>query len=116
MYLRTSLTSILLSGVLLAGGFTTSSGEDYAFLVAVQEYDVKQLRPLHYARNDILEFHKTLLSSGYGPKNVVLMHDDLRTLGQLRFAPEANKIRHELKLLLSTLDTDDSVIVAFLNG
>jgi len=87
--------------------------ENYAFLVAVQQYDVKQLKPLNYTRNDIIEFQKTLLASGYNKKNVVLMHDDLRSLGQLRFAPEAMKIRKELKLLLSTLNVDDSVIVAF---
>ena len=113
MELRTLFTTTLLSVVLLSECMTPVAADDYAFLVAVQNYDVKQLKPLRYARNDILEFHKTLLASGYDKDNVVLMHDDLKTLGKLRFAPEAKKIRDELKLLLSTLEADDSIIVAF---
>src|SRR5207247_2109767 len=56
------------------------AGENYALLVAVGDYDVKELRPLKYTRADVLEFHQALLDSGFPAKNVVLMHDDLKRL------------------------------------
>lgn len=100
------------------------AGENYAFLVAVADYDEKELRPLKYTRPDILEFHDTLLKSGYKPANVVVMHDDFEKLvehykqrgmaGKVAdYLPEGRKIRTEFKLLLGLLRPDDSVIVAF---
>jgi formylglycine-generating enzyme required for sulfatase activity len=89
------------------------AAERYAFLVAVGDYDIKQLRPLKYARNDILEFHKLLLDAGYKSDHIVLMHDEVKTVSDRRYLPEADRIRGELKLLLDGLETDDSLIVAF---
>ena len=90
------------------------AGENYAFLVAVGDYDLKQLKPLRFTRNDIFDFHQVLLDSGYKAENVVLMHDDLPKLkGGRRYVPEADKIRLELGLLLAGLNRDDSVVVAF---
>jgi formylglycine-generating enzyme required for sulfatase activity len=105
-----SLTGIV---VFTLCGLTSARATDYAFLVAVQDYDVKQLKPLNYTRNDILAFQKALIASGYDKDNVVLMHDDLKTLGKLRYIPESDKIRDELKLILGTLEASDSIIVAF---
>ncbi|WP_417385388.1 SUMF1/EgtB/PvdO family nonheme iron enzyme [Gimesia sp.] len=105
-----SLTGIVLFTL---SGLTSARATDYAFLVAVQDYDVKQLKPLNYTRNDILAFQKALIASGYDKDNVVLMHDDLKTLGKLRYIPESDKIRDELKLLLGTLEASDTIIVAF---
>ncbi len=89
------------------------AGDNYAFLVAVGDYDIKQLKPLNYTRNDIFDFHQVLLDSGYKAENVVLMHDDLSKLKNRRYLPEAEKIRQELGLLLAGLDKGDSVVVAF---
>ncbi len=88
-------------------------GENYAFLVAVGDYDVDQLKPLAYSRRDIQVFAQTLEASGFKPENIVLMHDDLKVLKQRRFFPEADKIRKEFELLLSSVDEGDSLIVAF---
>jgi sulfatase modifying factor 1 len=109
------MKSILLSTVILlnALAFDVNAGENYAFLVAVQDYDVKQLKPLQFTRNDILEFRDLLLNSGYKPENVVVLHDDTKALSKLRFASLADNIRKEYRTLLATLDEDDSLIVAF---
>ena len=90
-----------------------AQADNYAFLVAVGDYDIKQLKPLRYTRNDIFDFRQALLDSGYKAENVVLMHDDLSKLKERRYLPEAEKIRQELGLLLKTLNRDDSVVVAF---
>ncbi len=91
----------------------TARSENYAFLVAVGDYDVDQLKPLAYSRRDIQVFAQTLEASGFKPENIVLMHDDLKVLKQRRFFPEAEKIRKEFELLLSSVDEGDSLIVAF---
>lgn len=98
--------------------------ENYAFLVAVADYDEKELRPLAFTRSDILEFHNALLKSGFKAENIVVMHDDLEKLvahykqrgSQFKagdYLPEREKIRTELELMLGTLREDDSVIIAF---
>lgn len=89
------------------------AAEQYAFLVGVSDYDAKQLKPLTYARADIVEFRDVLVESGFKPENVVLMHDDLRTLSRPRLLAEADKIRTELRLLTSVLEPEDALIVAF---
>lgn len=106
------IIAILLSVWCLAAPLAMA-GDNYAFLVAVGDYDVKQLKPLAYTRNDVLEFSKALTESGFKPDNIVLMHDDLKTLKSPRFLPQVEKIRKEFELLLSSVDDDDSVIVAF---
>ena len=88
------------------------AGENYAFLVAVGDYDVKHLKPLAYTRNDILEFRTELLKSGFPKENIVLLHDDLKQLENRRYLPEAEKIRLEFTLLVSGLEPDDTLIVA----
>ena len=98
---------------LFALSATGAHADDYAFLVAVQDYDVKQLDKLQYTRNDILEFQRTLIASGYAADKVVVMHDDLQQLKGIRFVPLAANIRKELTLLLGGLEADDSIIVAF---
>lgn len=125
-WIRFVSSAIVLTAV--ATGLSTPAslraGENYALLVAVGDYDVKELRPLKYTRADVLEFHKALLDSGFPTKNVVLMHDDMeqlvahcKALGPdykaRDYLPEGAKIRRELQLLLGRLKADDSVIVAF---
>src|SRR4029079_13636866 len=87
-----------------------AQAENYAFLVAVQDYNVKSLRPLKFTRNDILEFAKVLQESGFKSENVVLMTDEPK---QLRYAAEAEKIRKQLDTLLAGLEEKDTLVVAF---
>ena len=89
---------------------TTAHAENYAFLVAVQDYNVKSLRPLKFTRNDIQEFSKVLQASGFKHENIVLMTDEPK---QLRYAAEADKIRKQLDTLLAGLEERDTLIVAF---
>lgn len=102
--------------VLAIQGFVpplATAGDNYAFLVAVGDYDVKQLKPLAYTRNDVLEFAKALNDSGFKADNIVVMHDDLKTQKSQRYLPQGDKIRKEFDLLLLGVEEGDSVIVAF---
>ncbi len=105
--------AFLLVGNVLVSAPRAVGGDNYAFLVAVGDYDVKQFKPLAYTRNDVLEFAKALTDSGFKSENIVLMHDVLKTLKSQRYLPQAEKIRKEFDLLLSGVDEGDSVIVAF---
>jgi formylglycine-generating enzyme required for sulfatase activity len=67
---------------------------------------------LAYTRNDILEFREALLSSGFDDEHIVVMHDDVSKLKNIRYVPNADQIRKELALLTGTLESDDSLIVA----
>lgn len=87
--------------------------ENYAFLVAVGDYDAKQLKPLSYTRHDVLEFSSVLQESGFKPDNIVVMHDDLKLVKAQRYLPYAEKIRQELDLILSSVDAGDTLVVAF---
>lgn len=84
-------------------------GEKYAFLVACSAYDPKELRPLPYTINDILEFRKALLATGFADDHIVVMHD---RQSNRRFLPEAEKIREEMALFLGALSANDTVVVA----
>lgn len=89
------------------------AGENYAFLVAVGDYDRTELKPLPYTRADILDFRKALIASGYRDQNIVVLHDDPDSPPKTRFLSLAARIRQELTLLLGTLEKDDTLIVAF---
>ena len=85
------------------------AGDNYAFLVAVGDYDRTQLNPLDFTQRDVLDFAGALEAAGYAKENLVLLHD-----GQdRRYVPERAKIVRELELLLDSLRPDDSLIVAF---
>jgi formylglycine-generating enzyme required for sulfatase activity len=84
-------------------------GRAYAFLVACQGYDKKELRPLRFAQNDMTAFAKALIDSGYDKDRMVLMHDGQ----ERRYLPEAAKIKEELTLILDELGPSDTLIVAF---
>jgi uncharacterized caspase-like protein len=107
-----SLSAVILL-VATAPSNALRAGENYAFLVAVGEYDAKQLHKLPYSRNDILEFNEVLLASGFKKENITLMHDDPAGTIPARLFPEAAKIRKQLTLILSGRDEDDTIILAF---
>jgi sulfatase modifying factor 1 len=88
----------------------------FAFLVGISSYPETQLKPLPYARADILEFRDLLLESGYEVNNVVMMVDDVRALPLSdktgRYLPEHRKIRTELEILIRQLEEDDQLVIA----
>src|SRR5437667_575621 len=88
------------------------AGEQFALLVGVRKYHPNELRDLPYAEADVEGLAKTLRTAGYRPENVVLMTQSAAAK-DLRFAPEAAKIRSELKLLLQNRNREDTVLIAF---
>lgn len=94
----------------LLSGPSLAAAENYAFLVAVQDYNVKDLKPLQFTRSDILAFAKILRESGFKDENIVLMTDKSE---QRRYDAEAEKIRKQFDLLLSNVRDQDTLIVAF---
>lgn len=89
------------------------AGENYAFLVAVGEYDRTELRPLKYTRADVRDFRAALVAAGFKPANIVLLQDNPAELQNTRFLSLADNIRDEMTLLLSGLERDDALIMAF---
>ena len=57
----------------------------YALLIACDQYDDAELRPLRFSKNDILSFQNILLESQFPADNLVLLHgdqpDDLKPTG-----------------------------------
>src|SRR5438477_2605904 len=88
------------------------AGDQFALLVGVRKYHPNELRDLPYAEADVEDLGKTLRAAGYPPENVVLMTQSAAAK-DLRFAPEAGKIRSELKLLLQNRNRDDTILIAF---
>ncbi len=85
-------------------------GVDYAFLVACSGYDKTQLRELPYTVNDIEDFKKALLTTGFAEANVKVLHDKQT---ERRYHSERSKIMKELKLLLAGVKPEDTLAVAF---
>jgi uncharacterized caspase-like protein len=88
------------------------AGEQVALLVGVRKYNPEELRDLPYAEADVEGLARTLRATGYPAENVVLMTQPAAAR-DLRFAPEAAKVRRELALLLQNRTKDDTVLVAF---
>ena len=104
------LFSILLVAAFLSASMATvACAENYAFLVAVQDYDVKSLRPLKFSRKDIEDFATVLKQSGFKSENIVVMTDNT---AELRYAAESAKIRKQLDILLAGIGDKDTLIVA----
>ncbi|MFO0808923.1 MAG: SUMF1/EgtB/PvdO family nonheme iron enzyme [Gemmataceae bacterium] len=101
--------SFLAVAVAAALAQPAAAGENYAFLVACGQYDVKSLRPLAHTNDDITAFRDVLLQSGFPADHVVTLHDGARG----RYYPEAAKVRKELALRLNGLEADDTLVVAF---
>ncbi len=87
-------------------------GEKYALLVGVTRYVTKEFRPLPYAERDVSQLGKVLQENGYRNENIVLL---TQTAGaeDPRFAPTAERIREELRLILRNRGENDSVLIAF---
>jgi hypothetical protein len=98
--------------LLLACPSATSAGEQYALLVAVQQYDKAELTSLQFTENDITALADVLRDNGYSEENIVLM-TQTRGAQEARYAPFARNIKKELELLLREPTKDDTVLLAF---
>jgi tetratricopeptide (TPR) repeat protein len=86
------------------------AGTRYALLVGVDKYS--QLQRLEFPAADVTGLARVLVeSAGYRADRVVLM-TQARAAENLRFAPEAKKIRQELQTLLSLCEPPDTMLVA----
>jgi tetratricopeptide (TPR) repeat protein len=86
------------------------TGTRFALLAGVDKY--AQLQKLEYSSADVTDLAKVLVeSAGYRADHVVLM-TQAKSAQNLRFAPEAKKIRRELETLLSLCEPADSVLIA----
>ncbi|TVP96819.1 MAG: hypothetical protein EA381_16565 [Planctomycetaceae bacterium] len=88
------------------------AGEQYAFLVAVREYDPAELTSLSYTERDVTELAKTLQGVGFKESNTVVL---TQTLGatRTRYLPLRENILRELKLLCQELSEGDTLVLAF---
>jgi tetratricopeptide (TPR) repeat protein len=91
-----------------SGGKKSGKGHNYAFLVAVQDYDSEELRPLEYTRQDLKDFRQVLRGSSFPADNIVFLHDKQK----YRYLPLAENIRKELNLLLERVEEGDTLVVA----
>jgi uncharacterized caspase-like protein len=83
-------------------------GASYALLVACDNYDKRQLRPLPYTRNDIIGLQNILLESGFKADNIIALHEE-QPAGLL---PGGANIRAQLKRLLQKVGGNDALVVA----
>lgn len=88
-----------------------AKGDRYALLVGVRQYYATDLRELDYAEADVTDLASVFLEQGYRPENIVLMTLE-RGTRNVRRLPMAERIRHELKLLLRDRKPADTVVVA----
>ena len=88
-------------------------GTSYAFMVAGARYTNLQAIEGEETINDILEFKKALLETGFDEANIVVMHDRQAEKGGAgaRFLPEHEKILKELDLFLDGMKPDDTVLL-----
>ncbi len=99
---------LLLPSLAFAQG---KAGTNYAFLVSCGEkYNKAQLHPLPKSFRDVDDYRKALEATGFEADNIVFLHDG--TDNPLRFIPEKAKILKELKLLLASVEANDTLIVA----
>jgi sulfatase modifying factor 1 len=87
-----------------------AKGTNYAFLVACAGYDKAELQPIKddVTINDILEFKKALLETGFEEANITLMHDKQT---DRRFLSEHAKIVKQLDLFLDGMKPEDTALL-----
>ena len=106
------IAALLLTATVAALGFSQSGrGEKYAFLLASSKYNSTQLRDLPFTIEEIEDFRKALVKTGFADDNILLLHDK----ADRERLPEKAKIERQFRLLLNGLQSDDTVIVA-ING
>ena len=111
--IRTSIGLVLICFAFFAPHVSAQQprGTTYAFLVGCSGYNRSELKTLPYTINDVSGFADSLLATGVASENIKLLHDK-RTDNSGRFLPEKDKILKELKLLIASIDRQDTLIVA----
>ena len=89
-----------------------ADADQFAFLVGVKQYDKNELTDLKYTERDVNSLANVLYQQGFPAKNVVLL-SQAKTVENRRWFPSAKNIRNEFDLLLTGLDREDTIIVAF---
>ena len=85
-------------------------GANYAFLVGCSGYNNVNLPKLPYTLNDVKEFKKVLVQTGFPEDNIKLLVDEA---GQpARYLSEKAKIVKELKMICDATTKDDTLLVA----
>jgi len=101
----------IVAGSLWFASAQTRRGEKYAFLVVCSKYNSTQLRDLPYTIEEMQDFRKALIKTGFDADHIILLHDQ----ADRERMPEKQKIEKQFRLLLNGLQADDSVVVA-ING
>ncbi len=94
----------------LLGG-TLAQADQYAFLVAVQDYG-NELTQLRYTENDVNALADALKALGYPEENITRLTQGVGAK-KLRYLPLGANIRKELALLLKGLAPEDSLVLGF---
>jgi formylglycine-generating enzyme required for sulfatase activity len=86
---------------------------NYAFLIGVKNYGQRSgLNALQYTENDVEELASLLHANGYHQKNITVL-TQTRSLKEPGLSPTNENILRELDLILTGLNPDDSVLLAF---
>jgi Caspase domain len=86
-------------------------GEKYAFLIVCSKYNSTQLRDLPYTIEEMEDFRKVLLKTGFDADHIVMLHDK----AERERTPLKPNIEKQFRLLLNGLQASDTVVVV-LNG
>ncbi|MEZ6096056.1 MAG: SUMF1/EgtB/PvdO family nonheme iron enzyme [Pirellulaceae bacterium] len=108
----TTLLYLVLICTVLFTAESKANAEDYALLIAVQQYDRTQMNSLNYTENDINELAATLKKIGYDENRIYVM---TQTVGasKTRFLPVAANIKKEIETILKLMGPNDSILIAF---
>jgi hypothetical protein len=80
----------------------------------VQRYEKRELNPLLFPERDVEELAAALEEAGYPHDNIILMtRKSAQEKDDSRYAPDAERIRTQLKQLLTPRRPGDTVLVAF---
>lgn len=116
-FLHPRLPGLLLAiaGVLTAGPAHSQApkpqtGQKYALLVGVRQYNPNELRELPYSEPDVVELARLLKDAGY--RQVVTLTQTTGATNS-RLLPLAENIRTTLKGMLADREPEDSVVLAF---
>jgi hypothetical protein len=90
-------------------GVQNGKGEQYAFLVGCSQYSQSEFRKLPYTGNDVEQFRKALLQTGFDKDHIVVLHDDCK---ETRYRPLKTHIVKELALWLDGVRAEDTLVVA----
>ncbi|HQU46644.1 MAG TPA: SUMF1/EgtB/PvdO family nonheme iron enzyme [Pirellulales bacterium] len=104
-------SSVVWSAVFLAASFAHAAAEPtqrWALLIGIDDY--AELEHLKFAGADMRSLQQELLAAGFEDKSVFLLEDRAT---QAKYRPSKGNIEKQLNLLLTIVEKDDLVLVAF---